>query len=99
MLQQVELLILIYHFFRQPITVQRLTTKAENSLSFHVPGLGDTAAGGIPFRNKDGALLLLFQRHLLILAGRLFIIMEPAVPKLLIMQVGFFGPFVRKLFY
>ncbi len=93
-LQEIEFFVLIDDLFGQTETVQGFAAEAEDSLCFHVSGLGNTAAGGVAFRDEDGALFLLFKDLILFLAGWLFIIVVTAVAELFVMEVGLLRPFV-----
>jgi len=54
MLQQVELLVLIYDLLGQTITVQGFTPQTEYCLSICIPRFGDRTAGRIALRNENG---------------------------------------------
>ncbi len=88
MLQEVELLVLINHFFRQPVAIQWLSTETEDRLRADVARLRDRTTGRITLRDKDHRLNTFF----------VFVVeMKTAVAKLLVVKICFFCTFVRKL--
>ena len=57
-LQQVELLILIYHLLRQAVRVKRFAPEGEHSLRVHIAALGDRTAGRVALGNENAGLFL-----------------------------------------
>lgn len=57
-LEQVELLVLIYHLLGQAKAIQWLTTQREHRLGIHIAALGDASAGRIALGDEDGRFLL-----------------------------------------
>ena len=56
-LQQVELLIFIDHFFSKSKTIQRFTPQTKHGLCFYISCFCDGTTGTIAFRYKDGGCL------------------------------------------
>ena len=52
-LEQIELLVLIDHLFRQAKGVQGLSSQREDGLGVHVATLGDRTTGRVTLSNKD----------------------------------------------
>src|SRR5688572_2537471 len=58
MLEQVEFLIFINHFFCKTVAVQWLSFQTENGLGHDIPGFGDGPAGRISLGYEQGRFLL-----------------------------------------
>ena len=84
-LQEVELLVLVHHFFGQTVAVQWFALETEHRLREHVPGGRDGAGSGISFRNEEGG----FQPTLVFEV----VVVDFAVPQLAVVQGGFLGAF------
>src|SRR5687767_8410615 len=79
MLKQIEFFIFIYHFFRQPKTIQWFTTQTEYSLGLHITRLGDRSTGAVPLCYEDGSFFLLCYKFLSSFGRRFIIKMKTAI--------------------
>src|SRR5205085_6378725 len=80
MLQKVEFLILIHHFFCKPITVQWLTAETKNSLGIHPSAFCDGAACAVTFGNEYRSLVSFLYYVILIFPFCLVVIMKLTIP-------------------
>ena len=96
-LQEVELLIFVDHFFRQPEAVERLAAQREHGLRAHVAAFGDRAAGGVALGDEDGgvearvALVVFLFPTLALGFGRGVVEVDAAVAQLAVVEVGLLG--------
>ena len=87
-LQEVELLVLVDHLLREPVTVQRLAPQREDRLRAHVARGGDRTRGRVALRNEDHRLL-----------GQLVLVREVdlAVAQLAVVERDLLGRLARLL--
>ena len=87
-LQEVELLVLVDHLLREPVTVQRLAPQREDRLRTHVARGGDRTRGRVALRNEDHRLL-----------GQLVLVREVdlAVAQLAVVERDLLGRLARLL--
>ena len=82
-LQQIELLVLIYHLLRESETVEWFASQREYGLRVHITALRDASAGRVTLSDKDAGFLLAVVLHIAEV--------DTAVAQLTIMEVGFLG--------
>src|SRR5690606_13206365 len=91
-LQKVKLLIFIHDLLGHTKAIERLSTKRKYSLRLHVAGFGDRTRGGISLRDEEHRVVF----GVLVRFG--IIVVYATVPQFLVVEIGFFGAFVREFF-
>ena len=87
-LQQVELLVFVYHLFGQSEGVERFASEREDGLRVDIAAFGDASACRVALSDEDAAFLLA------VVFG--VAVVYPAVAQFAVVQVCFLGPFASQ---